>query len=378
MTAFRTLATLLVLLIGTCGAGAEDDPSPRARAIALYDAGRYAEASRTIGEIDRAGQADGALLYRWFYCQRAAADPSAGATLERARVALELELAAGASLETLFYLTNAYANLQRSSDAQRVAVEAVGAVESAAIPEPATPFGRFALGKLYADLRRADRATHWYEAALAAPGGGSAALAPAYVRWASRYLGDRALDAANWEAAERSHTRLVDAGEASLELYDRLAVSRARLGLWVEAAQAWRKADRLDPSNADRARYCARIVDQATNLGSLPPTAPDGRLWRGLSSQELEEFLAAQAQVVRSAKDECRATPGPDAARREILQTRLDAARALFVAAALEYALAGYNIRETAFVGGFAPLVFHADEWVLPAPPEEEAPGAEP
>ncbi len=368
-----------MLLIGAAPTLATDDPaSARARANELYDAGRYPEAAQAIRDLDAAGQTDGALLYRLFYCQRTAADPAASATLERARVALERELAAAPSLENAFYLANTYANLQRAPDAARIAGQAVSGVDSGAIPTPLTPFGRFALAKLYTDTERHDAAARWYEAALAPPASGEPALAAAYVRWASRYLADRAFEASDWDAAERNYARLTDLGEGSPELYDRLAVSRARLGLWVEAGQAWRKGERLDPAEGDRARYCTRIVDQAASLGSLSSTAPDGRLWGALSKEDLEALLSAQAQVVRAAREECQATPGPDAARREALQHDLDAARATFIAAALEYALVGYNIRETAFVSGFAPLVFHADDWLLPAPPEEEATGAEP
>ena len=47
-------------------------------------------------------------------------------------------------------------------------------------------------------------------------------------------------------------------------------------------------------------------------------------------------------------------------------------ARSTFVGAALEYALRDHDIRETAFLGGYAPLIFHPEEWLLP----EEEPGS--
>jgi len=356
-------ASLLAILLAHA---ADPTTATRASAIEMYDTGRYAEAARALLEIDQAGQADGALLYRLFYCQRVAGDAAATGTLERARAALEQESARAPSLETSFYLANAYANLRRPADAQRTASEALRSIESGAQAEPTTSFGRFALGKLHADTDHPQEAARWYARALDASSGDGAALAPAYVRWASRYLGDRSFEASEWDTAERAYTRLVDAGESSVEVFDRLAVTRARLGLWREAGEAWRKAERLDPANADRARYCARIVDQAASLGSLSATGPDGRLWTGWSKAELETLLAQQAQVVRSARQAVTATPAPDAAQRATLQASLDAARAVFVAAALEYALAGHDIRETAFIGGYAPLVFHADEWVLP------------
>jgi hypothetical protein len=344
----------------------------------MYDAGRYAEAAQAFTAIDKAGQADGPVLYRLYYCQRSSGDAAAEATLERARAALEIELARTPSLETSFYLTNAYANLRRPADAQRTAGDALAAIESKKLSEPSSPFGRFALAKLYADAARVDDARRWYEASLAPPGA-DPPLAQAYVRWAGRYVGDHAFEAGDWDAAERAYTRLVDAGEPTLETYDRLAVARGRLGLWAEAARAWNQGVRADPVNADRARYCAQIVQQAQALDTLSATAPDGRLWSGLSKDELEALMSSQVDVLRSARQEAESTPPPDDARRAALQTSIDAAHAVFIAAALEYALDGNDIRETAFVGGYAPLVFHGSEWSLPAVEEPEpSPTADP
>jgi hypothetical protein len=58
----------------------------------------------------------------------------------------------------------------------------------------------------------------------------------------------------------------------------------------------------------------------------------------------------------------------------QALQSKMDAVHGEFVAAALEYAVRGLSLRETAFVGGYAPLVFRASEWNLPGVPEPEKP----
>jgi hypothetical protein len=50
---------------------------------------------------------------------------------------------------------------------------------------------------------------------------------------------------------------------------------------------------------------------------------------------------------------------------RAALQAELDAAHPVFVAAALEYTMRNLPIRETAFFGGFAPLIFHPNRWRL-------------
>jgi hypothetical protein len=148
-----------------------------------------------------------------------------------------------------------------------------------------------------------------------------------------------------------------------------MAIAAVRLGRFDEAAEAWRRAVRLDPVNADRPRYCSRLCDRAAELGGLPATAPDDRPWSELSQQELQTILAETAAMVAEVQREV-AEPGPwDLESRREAQTRIDAAKPAFVAAGLEYALQGHDLREAAFGGGFAPLIFHAKRWDLPPPP---------
>ena len=50
---------------------------------------------------------------------------------------------------------------------------------------------------------------------------------------------------------------------------------------------------------------------------------------------------------------------------RRLMQLLIDGAQSLFVAAAMEYGLRRYGIRETAFLGGYAPMIFHQKLWDL-------------
>lgn len=190
----------------------------------------------------------------------------------------------------------------------------------------------------------------------------------AYLKWAARYLADVNFQRDDWSAAEEYLARLVELEDPTKADLDRLAVCRARIGLYPEAAKSWRAYELLDPANANRARYCYRLAESAAKLDNLSATAPDGRLWTELDKTELEAVLKAQVEEVRQIKQESQQLTWADKEAREAAQTRLDTARPIFVGAAMEYALQGNSIREAAFFGGYAPLVFKDKEWRLSRP----------
>ena len=140
-------------------------------------------------------------------------------------------------------------------------------------------------------------------------------------------------------------------------------MARARAGLYREAGQAWRQAELLDPANANRARYCYRLAEAAARIDDLSAAAPDGRLWTQLTDDDLTAVMQEQAQAVRALREEIAAAEPIDEQDRLQFQARFDAIRPVFVASALEYALQGNSIREAAFFGGYAPLVFKDSEW---------------
>ena len=82
-----------------------------------------------------------------------------------------------------------------------------------------------------------------------------------------------------------------------------------------------------------------------------------------MSHKELEEMLKQQAQLVRDVKTEAEAIDALTGEQRKSLDARIAGARPLFVGAAVESIRRGVNLREAAFFGGYAPLIFHAREW---------------
>jgi tetratricopeptide (TPR) repeat protein len=383
----RALGVLL-LLVAAFGAGswgcgtrhhetASPVPVPSAdprleEATRLYDGGRYAEAKVLLETLDGEGRANGPALYRLAFCLGALKDREGERrVLERAVAALETEVGSSGGLESSFYLANAYRNLGRAAEARDAAAAATGRVERGEAPSPSLAVDQFRLAKLYADQGLTGPAQRWYQAALE----GFAAEPdryPAYIQWASRYLGDLAFSKADFATAEKFYGTVAQSPGASVVDLRRLGISRVRLGRFAEAADAWGRAEKLDPAEADDVRYGARVASQAAVIGHLPPSGPDGRAWNAYTREEIEKTMADQVAVARETLGQAEQSPLPAGVTTDALQARLDQAHATFLAAALEYTARGLPIRETAFVGGYAPLIFHPEQWSLPQPPPSD------
>ncbi len=345
---------LAVLVLAAAPATAAGTPASAADAVRLYDAGAYPEAREVLERLNREGKLDGPLLYRLAFARAKTGDAAGAEQAETAAlVALETAWKEAPDLETGFYLSNVYRNRRRAADARAVAAAATARVERGEWPEPEDGLARFRVAKLYEDQSRRDGAERWYRAAVETLAREPDRF-PAYLRWAHRYLGDVEFARGEFDAASSDYAAMLADTPGTPDGWDRLGTSLARLGKFGEAADAWRSAEKLDPANGDRYRYCWRLARQAGDIGKLPVAAPDGRAIATLSKEDLEALMKDRAGVPE------RAAAGT------VGTAELAGARATFLAAALEYAMRNYPIRETAFFGGYAPLIFHPDRWIEP------------
>jgi tetratricopeptide (TPR) repeat protein len=360
------IVLLAAAMFGPASRAESKAPTPEA-ATAAYDEGRYQDALEMLKSLDAKGDLPGSLLYRLFFSLRVAGDQVGSAqALGRATQALESESAAAGSLETSFYLANAYGNVGRAADARKVAAEATRRVESKEWPEPKTAIQTFQLGKLYQDQGRTKDATAWYGRALDGFDPASPRFA-ANARWARRYLAESALSAADFPAAEKHYTALVQAGGVGVDEYGALALARTRIGKYTEAASAWEEIVRLDPANGDDARYSARLARMAADVASIPAIAPAGKPFSSLSKEDLEAVLADQVKRARELRAEATDSPvSLEASAKQRIQDGLLTAKSVFLAAGLEYATRRFPIRETAFTQGYAVFFFQPEQWELP------------
>jgi tetratricopeptide (TPR) repeat protein len=356
----------VVLALALSGAA----PSPRAEAVAAYDAGDYASACRILSEMDVAGTLDGPLLYRLFFCRTAAGETAGGReALTRAASALEAENLPGCAVEVPFYLANAYANLGRPEDARRVASETLLRLETEGY-EPKSAMEWFQVGKLAQDAGRNDRAEAAYRRAVS--GFAAGPPAPGHERWARRFLGNAASARADFEAARPEWRRVVELGNADRSDLLALATACARTERWDEAAEAWRLAEKIDMQNGSDPRYAAALARQAAALGGIPAADAAGVPWARYERDGLESAMREAAAAARDLRAEAvrRKEAGTwNAAARDEAASRLREIRRRFVAAGIEYGVRKLPLRETAFSGNYATLVFQEAEWELPDAP---------
>ena len=368
---YGILSAFAVFAFATVTLAADDLGPIKEQAVRLYDQGNYDGARKTLVDLDIAQALDGPLLYRLFFCEKATGhEDSARKALDRARTALEEELAASGSLEVAFYLANTYSNLGRATDAKRVAHEATVKIESAGLTPPKSAIGLFQVGKLYQDQSRQAEASAYYSKAVDA----FDLTDGRYVgnaRWALRYLGTNALAQRDFAAAEKALLRLTDIGGANVADWESLAETRIRLGKYALAAEAWKASVKLHPADADDARYAARLADTAALIAPLPPAAPGGAAFTSMSQADLEAFLKAQSELAIAAR-----SGATDPSLRAETASKLLETRRLFVAACLEYAARSFGIRETAFREGYAVLIFQDRAWELPTDPDPAEGGA--
>jgi len=354
------------------GAAASAEPAtPAGAAVELYDQGKYDEAKLAIEELQKQGPLSGPMLYRLGFTYGQARDMARqNELMQQALTELEKEAATGDDLEVAFFRANALGNLGRTPEAQSVASAATAKIESGKWPKPKSAIELFRAGKLYQDQNRRDDAVSYYRQALA--GWQSTGVpAPGYQRWALRYLAQDAPARADVASAEADLEALTSLGGALPSDWDRLAVLRVKQRDWKGAQSAWREAEKLDPANADRPRYCRNLAALAETAGEIPHTAPSGAAWSTIAPKDLETMMAEQAKVLRDARTEAAAGIAPE--RKAELQRNVEKARATFVGAAFEYAGRYLELREAAFTGGYAPLIFHPDEWTA-EPPQQPQP----
>lgn len=365
-------AALAVVVAAAALPGRAAEPGDVDRAIELYDAGRYPEARSIFERLDGAGGLDGPMLYRLAYCYGQTGDPRAQqATLQRAVASLSEEIKDSPTLEPAFYLANALGNLNRKSEAREAALQAVARIESGDWSPNDDPVESFRAAKMFADLGRQAEAAQWYRRALEGFDAKPDAY-PVYIQWSRRYLAGLALSASDYATAEAELTALGATGHARQIDWDRLAVTRVRLGNWRGAVQAWRNAERANPAEGDRARYSWRLAAMAAKLDFVPDATPDGRAFRDLGQGDLEGLMKENGARVMQMAARAGAEPLSEE-ERAAMQAEIDMIKPVFVAACLEYTARELPIRETAFFGGFAPLIFHESRWTLPEPaPEPE------
>jgi tetratricopeptide (TPR) repeat protein len=371
MPTLKPLILFFLILLALPVLAVPESAPDVAEAVALYDAGKYAEARVLLESLDARGQANGPLLYRLSFAMGRTGDSVAAKEMaQRALEVLETEFDQGGDLETAFYLSNAYRNHQQPEKSTQVALKVTDGLEAGTWPLPVFALDQFQVGKMYADQDKAPEAVEWYGKALA--GFEKDSSFPSYQDWIRRYVYDVAWEQGDWtRAGELLEIRLAG-GEGNRADYDRLAVLQGRSGQWDLAIETWRKVELFNPADGDRARYGRHLATRALEVGVLPTETLDGEPLEGLSKERMEDVLKEMATLAKQVRSDgesilAASEPGIEERRKqaEAQQEELNRLKAVFVAVALEYTHRGHSIRQVSFFGGYAPMIFHSDRWKI-------------
>ncbi|HEV8336828.1 MAG TPA: hypothetical protein VGR67_10455 [Candidatus Polarisedimenticolia bacterium] len=340
--ALSTLA-LLLLLAGACAASAAKRAAEEGGR--LYDEGKYDEALPLLEKAADQGIDDGELFYQlaYVYDLKSMADKSRSYR-ERAVPLLEKKARAKeGNLESWYYLTAVYANLDRTDDVAKASREGISRYgEKTGLSAE----DQFRLGRLYQFAGDGSRGAAAYRRSVEAF---TAAAHPNPVLFALALLADARTDFSSHRYAEAS--KKLDRAAAlaprlAPPLYER-ALTHLGAGDLEKAAAEF--AQVRDENLLTEAQYGADVARRLGAAGGATDKTSEGKSLLELDSAALGEAIQKAAEGLKAAR-------GAEAAGKGGGETRRASERVFFSLVA-EWMLRGNSIREQALSGGYADLI---------------------
>ena len=340
-----TFLALAALLLLSSACPSSEAMRAAAEGAKLYDAGDYDAARPLLERAAEKGLENGELFYRLAYIYDLKSQPEKGRSFREKAVPLLEKQAASkeGTLETWYYLTAGYANLNRQEEMRKAARQAIEKYSEA---QGLSGEDLFRLGRLYQFAEDGARGASAYRRAVEAfekeknPNQvfyGLALLADAHTDLQSRRYAD----------ASRKFQRLAQISPGNpAPPYD---TALAHLGAGnLEQAQADFGQVRDESLNTE-AQYGADVARHLREAGGMVERTPDGRALPELDNAALEEAIRSAAASLRKAREEQDKGEGGAESVRE--------PQRLFFSLAGEWMLRRNPIREAALAGGYADLI---------------------
>ena len=377
-----TLALLAAIQLPAL-AGPRDASAAADRAEAAYLAGRYPDALPDLEKAREGGAAAGMHLYMLGFCYdnvRHDAEASRKAYAD-AKDKLEAEVKGKKpALESYFYLSNLYINLNDRDASQKIAKEATSAIAARNLKVAKDGTSQFRAGKLHTDAGLPAQALEYYRRAVK-DFSSDKNPPPAYYERSLEPLareelgrGDAAAVSSMWEKLLSLNTKVTD-GDWNLGL------AALRAGRYAVSRDAFKRARIVSGAGTPRSQeayYAESLANNANSVVvagfSIPVKDDDGQVFAAMALDTLTERLsgfAKKASVVLSRdmqEDEFQVLPPVNAKARprlmptQKLSTEITEAERRFCACAIAKFLKTQTLQEDAFTGGYAPLVIQ--EWL--------------
>jgi tetratricopeptide (TPR) repeat protein len=350
------------------------------RGVAAYLLGHYQDALPDLETARDGGVDRGSLLYMLAFCyDNVRHDPEAARQgYDAAQKKLEAETAAPKpELESFFYLSNHLLNRHDNENSKRIALDALARIADHKLKVGKDGVSQFRAGKLHTDAGKDAEALEYYRRAIAAfkkdksppPAYLERSLEP--VLRADTAKGDPKTLSEEWEKLLALNPNVAD-GQWNL------AQTSLQAGRYAVARDAFKKAQAQGGDRSQEAYYAERLSDGAQTLVTsgftIPTKDTDGKEIRSLSNDDLQERIkergktAAELLAREVKREEFDVFPPANAkARARVLpgaklMTEFGEARKPVVALTIELVRRGLPLQESAFTGGYAPLIIQ--NWV--------------
>ncbi len=339
------LALFAAFLLLSGGCSASEAKRAAREGSKLYDSGDYDAALPLLEKAAQKGLKDGDLYYQLGYIYDRKGRPEKSREFREKALPLLQERSASrdGTLETWYYLTALYANLNRPEEMKKAAAEGIRRFGEA---PGLGGEDLFRLGRLYQFAGEGGKGAAAYHRAVEAFEGGEdpnptfrslALLADARTDRGSRHYAD----------ASRKFQQAAALSPGNAPPPFDLALAHLGAG---ELDQAKGEFDRVqDPDRSSEAQYGADLARRLKEAGGALDRTPDGKTPMELDNTALEAALRSAAESLRKAREAPASGKGAAGSDR--------APERLFFSLAAEWMLRGNPIREAALSGGYADLI---------------------
>lgn len=369
------------------------------KANKLYFEKKYDEALDHYLKAHEKGCQDGVTQYKMFYCCMKLGDKEQEEQfLKNALSSLEKETEAKSTIETHFYLANAYF----SSNSKKLGIEAskraIEKYERGKFGNLKKSLTLFQMGKIYLDGGQKEKAWQLYRESYERSRKKND-LPDAYLRMILGEIAFADYDAKEFKKASEELTRLIEINSEVIErgskyrhIYFYLAISSINIGQYEKAEKAWKKVIELGLPYSEEAQYNHRIARAALEESSvwsdieIIPADHQAkelmkdedkflrfkhdffvRKYKEMDNKKLEEAIVELSRKAKDLKKQAalksEEKKPQEVMDKERINKNLKELRRSFIFACVEYIGRVLLIRESAIKNGFAVQVMRRDAW---------------
>ncbi len=366
---------------------------------ALYFENKFDEAVDYFLEAHEKGCQDGVTQYKIYYCFMKLGDKGKeGQFLESALSTLQREAEENPTLETYFYLANAFFSMNMKKPGVEASEKAVLLYEQGRFGKLKNSLSYFQLGKLHLDAGQREKAREFYRTSYE-HSKKKKDLPVAYTKMILSEITFADYESKNYARALEGFHKIVEIdpeifklGSKYRNIYNHMAIASINLGDYERADNAWKKVIENGLPYSEEAQYNHRIARSALELSAIwsemkiTPADEQAKAlmdnedklrqfkhdfmvknFKELDDDALEKKIVEISRMAKDLKNKASIPSDQEESQepmdKELINKQLRELRRSFVFALVEYISRSLLVREKAIKGGFAVQVMRRDAW---------------